>query len=199
MPARFRLLWSMVVGVVSSLRKLAEKVGAGVSVVREWVKRPDWQFSRAGPWSAADVDGIKRWRSMLQEDRSGAGGPPPVGHDPSVRFQIETLLKKYKADLARLQVQILEGKLVDRRLLNGALGGLTRMFVQVLEDLQASLPLKLAGQEAAAVEETLGDAFTSARQRVIQQGTIELGNVQSAIEAEHQKKAKGRPTAGGRR
>jgi hypothetical protein len=166
----------------SALAKLLEVTPQAVSV---WVRREDWPVATSGPWADADVENIRAWRSTLQENR--AAGVQSTEDQKLKRERRRTMVIKRKA---------LEGRLVDRDLLDAALVSLTRGFVNAIEDLERSLPLQLAGLDAAQIERVLHDRIRSMRESLSRQKVLELELVGQKIKQGPAKSKRGRPRAG---
>jgi hypothetical protein len=178
---------------------LADAVGVAKSTLSGWLRRDDWPVRRKAPWSQRDFEAIQQWRRQLQEDRSGKGADPeqidtPGGHSAAERRNQIRALKEYQQyRKAKLEADELEGKLVDRQVVDQALTGLSALFVSVLEDLQESLPHQLAGDRAQN-ETTLRDRFDDARRRLAEHTEVELSQVEDRIQAKREGKrgARGR-------
>lgn len=210
----------MASGKLSSQHKLAGALGVSQSTVAGWLKRDDWPVRRRGPWSGKDLERIRAWRAELQEDRSGKGSAPDAaagnggggdespaagavsgggsggasGGGGSKRQQIDTLYKYQRYRKTKIEADEREGKLVERAIVDQALASLAGLFVQVLEDMQESLPHRLTGDRKQN-EQVLRDAFDDARRRLSEHERLELDQVADRIQA----KQEGKPAARGRK
>jgi hypothetical protein len=175
----------------TSGRQLAAELGIGESTVREYLKRPDFPVRTSPPWSSAEVAKIRAWRQTLQEDRAGDGKADPSSTAVNTGYKLERML------LTRAQRKKLEGFLIERRLLDAALEGLTKLFVQSLDDMERALPTELAGKDPGEIERLLRLRFRATRESLAGRKLLELEAIDQAVKAAAQPKARGRP--GGRR
>jgi hypothetical protein len=176
---------------INSGRQLAAALGIGESTVREYLKRPDFPVRRTPPWPAGDIAKIAAWRKELQEDRAEATKSDPSATAVSTGYKLEQML------LTRTRRRKLEEALIDRRLLDAALEGLSKLFVQSLNDLERALPAELAGRDPGEIERLLRLRFRATRESLAGRKLLELEAVEQAVKAANQPKARGRP--GGRR
>jgi len=185
--------------------KLANLVGVSRKAVTEWLRRPDFPVRHAAPWNDAEVEQIRRWKTTLQEDRSSSSMPgtspnPQAGaYDPMMRMQIDTLLKREKMLHEKLKREITEGKYMPRDLVDGAMGGLAVLFVQMLDDLELSGPTRFANRTGPQVAKDIGVLLDSYRQRIIEKAQIEMVKIADLARMREEKvRGRGRPTAGSR-
>jgi hypothetical protein len=128
--------------------------------------------------------------------RPGAVSPDSAARfDPVIGAQVEVLLKKERMLHERLKREILEGKYVPRELVDGALGGFASLVIQILDELELSLPPRLAGKTSGQIEADLIAVLDAARQRLADKAEIELVRVVDVNSAERHR-GRGRPAAG---
>ena len=46
---------------ITTMTALAERLGKHKSTLSRWMNRPDWPFSRSGPWNLDTLERIKAW------------------------------------------------------------------------------------------------------------------------------------------
>ncbi len=160
---------------VRSIRALARLMGRSHSTVGEWVKRPDFPTRRKAPWSDADVQAIKAWAGLLQPNRAKA--EEPDDDLARLKLQAETLYKKERALREKLRREIDQGQWVKRDLLDGAVGGVCRLFVDALTELELTLPERLAGKTAGQIKMDLAKVCDGVRRRIIERGEYEYVKV----------------------
>lgn len=167
---------------ITSLRQLAVALGVAVSTCSGYLKREDWPVARKGPWTAAQVDQVKAWRSQLQEDRSGkaAGAEGGDGVTVSAKTKADTALKIHRARQAKVAADMAEGKVIPRPLLEQALASLATMFVQIGDDVFESLPHKLDG-DVAINEPHCRQAWHDWRKKIIEHVELDLSKIDDRI------------------
>lgn len=176
---------------IASGRQLAKALGVSESTTREYLARPDWPIGRTGPWTAAQVEQAKKFREQLQENRAGPEPSDAASDGPSAQ-KVNTALKLEKMLHERLKRRQREGQLVERALLDGAMGSLTKLFVDSLSEMERALPLQIAGREPGEVERIVHDRIRGIREALSSKQVIELANIQTTIEQASRPKAKGR-------
>jgi len=174
---------------IKSGRALAKALGVGESTVREYLQRAEWPVKRRAPWSATDLQRINAWRRQLQEDRGGSASSDDDTVKINKHLKLESMLLK------RTQRKKLEGTLVEKHLLDGALEGLAKLFVQTLADLERSLPPELAGKDPGQIESCLHARFRAARESLAARQLLELETIEQVVKAANLPKARGRPAA----
>jgi hypothetical protein len=162
--------------------ELAAKLGLTPQSITRYLSREDWPVRREPPWTQLDLEVIRKWREGLQEDRSADA--------PADLKNVGRLLKQEQLIFTRVKREQLQGKLVEKDLLERALVGLAQCFVQQLEELQSALPLTLAGKDPGQIEKIVKDRFHACRNRLAEQRMIEMQLVDESVKS--QKKPKGR-------
>lgn len=94
---------------VKTQSELAKRLGVTKQAVSDWLKRPDWPFSRGSPW---DVEQVRVWRDSHLTGRQA---------NPSVAEATAELKREQLAALKTKRQQI-EGALVPRSYLNTFIG-----------------------------------------------------------------------------
>lgn len=106
-----------------TLAELARKLGVSKQAACKWSQRPDWPFSRRGPF---DVEQVREWRSAALEQppqsataAAPAASPPPA--DPTAALRkigperlAKLLIAQERQAILKLQRQKLAGELVSR-------------------------------------------------------------------------------------
>lgn len=193
-------------GKVSSIRALGKVLGVSHQTAAEYVKRPDWPVPRRPPWSEDHIRIAQGFAATLRADRSGGGSHPTARpgatdpanaqrFDPVIAAQVDVLLKKERMLHEKTKREVLEGKYVLREHVDGALGGLGALMLQIFEELEMSLPSALAGMTAGQVEKHLVRVLDAARQRIADKAEVELVRVSDLVE-HVRKRGRGRPGAG---
>lgn len=177
-------------------RELAAAVGRSQPAVLKWIRHPTWPFGATGPW---DVAAVKKWAAGLQEDRAADAAAPSNGgaapQDLGLAQKVALAAKNENMLFTRAKREKLQGTLVSRELLDGALRGLARMFVAGLDELERSLPYQLAGRSAAEIEKIIAERIRAQRAQLAGQTVIELQQVEQRIAADALPKARGRPAS----
>lgn len=190
-------------------RELAGLLGISQPVLVRATKKPDWPVRRAAPWSAADVAAIVSWRAQLQPDRSapareaaapaasGAATHPQAGSNDAVLLrQVELLLKKERMLHEKRKREILEEQFILRDLVDGSMGGLAALFVQILDDLELSAPVRFGNKTGEQVAAIAGPLFDSYRQRLLEKAELELVRIADLSKSVAGRR-RGRPSARG--
>ncbi|MEM1213024.1 MAG: hypothetical protein AAGI68_12100 [Planctomycetota bacterium] len=178
-------------------QQLADALEISRKTLLQWMDRPDWKWQRRGPWDAKAQRDIAQWRVLtLQEDRAEQGGSPrDDSHAPADLATIARLKKaklaadvKYQTEHAKheqLKHEILGGHYIRRDLVDGALGGLAALFVQVCDELEMRKP-------------DLGPLLDDYRRRLCDRADYELRRVEEvSTEMAAGIAAKSRGSAGG--
>ena len=128
---------------------------------------------------------------------SGGGGDEeqPDYSNLSVAYRKTQIQLNHERMLhERLKRQINGGLYVPRDLLDGALGGLAAMFVQICDELEMSLPSRFASKRADQIERELTKLLDSCRRRICEKASYELAHLSKIRKP--RKKRRGRPTVG---
>lgn len=103
---------------IKTVTELATLVDRDKSNVSRWLKRPDWPFSRTGPWQRDEVPSILRWvagtlisREMGDEDDESDGDELVALKKEKLRKEIRKL--NAQADAAETALAKELGKLLD--------------------------------------------------------------------------------------
>ena len=176
----------------STATELAEALGIAGSTVSRYLRRADWPTGRAPPWSPGEIERIRRWRAGLQEDRAAgehSGEAPgggavraegeqrraPLLEDLAAAYKkVQILLSRERMEHERLKRRLLAGELIEREQIDHTLGGLTDVFLQTFDELERTLPGRLARRTSAQIERDLGPLLDGYRRRVIERGEYEL-------------------------
>ena len=146
--------------IAKSQTSLASAVGVSRRTVGEWVGRSDWPFGRTGPFVVAKVIA---WRATIHKPRA----------DPDLD-RVSTALKMQRVQKLRVETKILEDSLVPLDQIEAISLALVASFMAEAENMVASLPRKLVGLDAPAIEEMLRDHIDAARARLANTTTLEL-------------------------
>lgn len=159
-----------------TIRGLARKCGVSDAAVRKWLKRPDWPLARKPPWSDAQIEKIADWRQTLQDNRASPSADQ-VSLDDGVEMshlQAKALYERERALEKQLKREMLARTLIHRDTLDGALGGVARLFVDALQELELTLPERLAGKTAGQIANDLARIFDATRKRIVERGEFDL-------------------------
>ena len=200
---------------ITSRKRLAAILEVDPATLRRYLKRSDWPVDRAPPWSAADVEAVRRWRGTLQEDRAAGaharGNPAPPDEQASpapledlgaAYKKVQILLSRERMEHERLKRRLLAGELIERDRIDESLGGLADLFVQMFVELERTLPGRLASRTSAQIERDLGPLLDNYRNRILDRGDYELRTLAEArtrAARPTKQRRRGRPGAGGRR
>ena len=143
--------------------ELAARLGVTQQAVSGWARRADWPVARRGPWTPADVAGVRRWRGTLQEDRSRNASE--VAGLRATRLQVDILLKRQQAELVKLRRELLIGDRVTREAFEGALLALADVLVEVVEGWRLSIPARYPGVDAAGLGRLLDEGLRQMAER----------------------------------
>lgn len=205
--------------MATTWRNLAEDLGIPERSLRRHRARPDWPASvprdDAGTVTDDHMAALRAWLGTLQRDRSGRGTHPveragladqqlpaagddePRPFDPRDAASVELALKRERMLHERLKRQILDGEHVPRDLLEGALAGLARTFADLLDELELSLPSRLANLPAGRIETELIRILDSGRQRLADRTEVELIRLKDlTTKRRKHRRGRGRPAAG---
>jgi hypothetical protein len=175
-------------------RALAKALGISPAAITGYLRRPDWPLARRPPWSGPDLDVLRRWRTWLQEDRSGKGEDPAdeaVKFGPNARQKADVLLKLHRARKLRAEADLAEGKVIERELHELAMVALARLFTSAAEDTFERLPHQLSGDRTAnaAICRSAGHEL---RERILGQAELELIRIDDEIHARLMRKRRPR-------
>jgi hypothetical protein len=142
---------------------------------------------------------LQVFRSTLQPDRAAGAGKSRSLQE--AKLQVDILLARERMEHEKLRKEILSGKKIDRELLDGSLGGLTAVFIDVFHDLELTLPGRMGGRTPDQIERDLGPLLDTYRRRIVEKAEYELVTVERIAQREAEARAsRGGPAAGrGRR
>jgi hypothetical protein len=175
--------------VINSIRALANAVGCDEKAIRRAIAQPGWPVRRSAPWTATDATKVNAWRATRQEDRASGE------IDSAQAGKVNTGLKLERMLLTRAQRKRLEGELIPRNLLDAALEGLSKLFVQSLDDMIAAMSVALAGKDPGEIEHLLKDRVRTIRESLHGRRLLELEVIDQAVKSDAQTRGRGRPAA----
>ncbi len=83
-------------GKAKSIRSLGRQVGRAESTVRKWLARPDWPFSRTGPW---DVSQVTSWMEIHLKPDPAKAYRKRMAQAAAGKAEFGELTAKQKADI----------------------------------------------------------------------------------------------------
>lgn len=192
-------------GGAATSRAMAAAIGVSPGRVSQLAAEPGWPVNKRGPWPAADVEAVKAWHQARRRQAPGtpAGAAPTAGQanddegpDLAKAYaQVRVLLYRERTQHEKVKREILEGQLIRRDAVDGALGGLAAVFIAVLHDVELALPGRLAGLDAPAIEVELSRYMDAARRRIIESAEYETKSLAEATTAAQRRRGPGRPAA----
>jgi phage terminase Nu1 subunit (DNA packaging protein) len=161
--------------------QLGELLGVSQPAVSKLIKSDGWPVKKRGPWSAPEVRKVMDWHATLRpRTDEGAVVPGGGGSDAELNRalkQMNILLKKAQRDNVQLAYEVKKGQLVQREMLDSALGGLADQFIKIIEQLRMNLPRRFKGIDSRALDDLL-DAYLI---KLANQTEIKARSVDDAI------------------
>lgn len=168
---------------IRSQGELAKLLGVSQQAVSKLVRGDGWPAKRRGPWSAEEVGAIIRWHQGTQEDRAA---PDAQQSDLSNAVkQMRVLLMKSQRETHQLKNELLRGQLVQRDMLDGALGGLTEQFLLVLDQIRLTFPRRF-GIDGAELDRAIAPFL----KQVSDRAEIELRSLDEVLTAARKRRGK---------
>ncbi len=168
--------------------ELAGFLGIRKRSLQRLLARPDWPIGKHAPWSADDAREARRWRrESLQNPNSRKRDEV----DPELARQLMEArieLAKARRDKLAFENELLRGRYVPRETLDGAMGGLAAVFVQILQEIEFTWPGRFSHGIDVKGAERLLDSY---RRRIIEKGELELRSL-SDVRAETRRAGRAR-------
>lgn len=185
-------------------QSVAQALGVSRNALLKLRRDPEFPLESV-PASERQVERVRQWRAArLQPDRAhpddgadadaAAEAEGEAEVDGKSMKDVELALKRERARHERLKRQILEGEYVKRDMLDQSLGGLAALFIETLNQIETSLPAKLAGKSEQEIEVELGPLLDTYRQQIVDRGVYEMQSMQDV--AAHSRQGAGRPSVG---
>jgi hypothetical protein len=184
----------------------AKAIGVNKGTLTRYLTRSDWPVRKSPPWTEQHRRKVAAWRaSSLQENRRDSSPPPDTGangtttHTPASgeNYQKARAVKTYhEARRQKVLADLAEGRVITTTLHESAMTALATVFVREGDDLAERLPHMLVGADAADADRIIKREWRALRQRVAEQTTIELDNVDQQIRDALEGRRKGRGRRG---
>lgn len=145
--------------MAASLRELGRAVGRAHQVIARWVERPDWPFSRRGPWNPTTVARIKSWAASTLAPNPAADAAEilelPAPSDRADERHAKLRLLKVRANKLEMELAILAGDYVPRK--DVEIAFLRRVYAvkAAFEGLPRQMAGRLVGMTETEIEEAL--------------------------------------------
>lgn len=186
----------------------AKALGVSKSTLSKYLRLPDWPAKRKPPFSETDLDRARSWRAILREDRSGKAAPPAPavgagggGGDINLKeldLKTKIRLTEERRRRAKVDADMAEQAVVPREVLDRALVGLARIFIERWRSAAASLPRQLTGKPSAD-KATLQAYADRVCRDLVESAQIQLATADDELLQAARKKTRNRArsTAGG--
>lgn len=141
-------------------KELASAMNRDPGTITRWIGDPGWPVGKAGPWSLADAGKVKEWRDRVQqaladdEDVRDVLAVSDKGDTDTMRAAKLDVLKERAAKL-RIERRQLEGKLLDADAVERGQVERIEAVKAAMSALVNTLPPKLVGLGATAMEPVL--------------------------------------------
>lgn len=108
---------------IKTKSELADELGRNKSAVTRYTQRPDWPFSRTGPWLRTDLEAIRQWviDNVLEVEAQrlvGTGDELKELRKQKIRKEIEKLEGQIacdRIDIGKKRGELLEASLVSEQ------------------------------------------------------------------------------------
>lgn len=166
-------------------QEFAKALGVSEGTLSKYLRRGDWPARREAPFGDADLEKARGLQKLLQDDRSEKAAPPAAAVRQDVNLkELQTrqkiLLDKERTRKARVEADLAEAQVVPRALLDDAVIGLARIFVERIRNAESALPRFLDGDKRKN-KAALSTYFERVRQDLVESASIELAKADDEL------------------